>query len=130
MAIFRVPKITTTDRAQLVLSESEIVYDKDAASFFGGDDSTVGGFEIGKNAGLKVKTEMLVMTQAIIDNKSLSLQKQPATPNDILFLPQGGIRQDYGTEFTLNENVINWQNLGLDGFLEINDIINITYYYY
>ena len=116
MAIFRVPKITTTDRSQLVLSESEIVYDKDA--------------EIGKYAGLKVKTEMLVMTQAIIDNKSLSLQKQPATPNDILFLPQGGIRQDYGTEFTLNENVINWQNLGLDGFLEINDIINITYYYY
>lgn len=130
MAIFRVPKITTTDRSQLVLSESEIVYDKDVASFFGGDDSTLGGFEIGKYAGLKVKTEMLVMTQAIIDNKSLSLQKQPATPNDILFLPQGGIRQDYGTEFTLNENVINWQNLGLDGFLEINDIINITYYYY
>jgi hypothetical protein len=130
MAIFRVPKITTTDRSQLVLSESEIVYDKDTASFFGGDDSTIGGFEIGKNAGLKVKTETLVMTQVIIDNKSLSLQKQPTNPNDILFLPEGGIRQNYGTEFTLNQNVISWENLSLDGFLEVNDIINITYYYY
>lgn len=130
MAIFRVPKITTNDRTQLVLSESEIVYDKDAASFYGGDDTTVGGFEIGKNAGLKVKTEKLVITQAIIDNKSISLQKQPTNPNDILFLPEGGIRQNYGTEFTLSGNVLTWENLGLDGFLEVDDIINITYYYY
>ena len=130
MAIFRVPKITTTDRSQLVLSESEIVYDKDAASFFGGDDATVGGFEIGKNAGLKIKTEKLVITQAIIDNKNISLQKQPTNPNDILFLPEGGIRQNYGTEFTLLGNVLTWENLGLDGFLEVDDIINITYYYY
>jgi hypothetical protein len=130
MAIFRVPKITTNDRTQLVLSESEIVYDKDTASFFGGDDTTVGGFEIGKNAGLKVKTEKLVITQAIIDNKSISLQKQPTNPNDILFLPEGGIRQNYGTEFTLSGNVLTWENLGLDGFLEVDDIINITYYYY
>jgi hypothetical protein len=45
-------------------------------------------------------------------------------------LPEGGIRQNYGTEFTLSGNVLVWENLGLDGFLEVDDIINVTYYYY
>jgi hypothetical protein len=46
MAILRVPRITTAQRASLLLLEGEIVFDVDEAKFYGGDGITVGGFQI------------------------------------------------------------------------------------
>lgn len=46
MAIFRVPRITTSLRSGLLLQEAEIVFDTDLKKFFGGDGITVGGIEL------------------------------------------------------------------------------------
>jgi hypothetical protein len=46
MAIFRVPRITTTQRSILLLEEGEIVFDTDLKKFFGGDGITLGGKEL------------------------------------------------------------------------------------
>lgn len=45
MAVFKVPRITTALRQDLLLEEAEIVYDVDLKKFFGGDGVTVGGVE-------------------------------------------------------------------------------------
>jgi hypothetical protein len=130
MAIFRVPKITSQDRSQLLLSSSEIVYDTDRESFYGGDGATLGGFEVGKNVGLKIKTESFLLTQENIDSKSITLLKEPSNSNDIVFFPEGGIRQRNSIDFNVTENILSWDGLGLDGFMEVDDVVNITYYYY
>jgi hypothetical protein len=130
MAIFRVPKITTNDRSQLVLSSSEIVYDTDTSAFFGGDGQTPGGFEIGKSSGLKIKTETFTLNSQHIASKSIVLSKTPANSNDVSFFPEGGIQQRNSIDFMVSLNTISWSGFGLDNFLEIGDIINVTYYYY
>jgi hypothetical protein len=48
MAIFKAPKITTAQRGVLTLDVSELVYDIDEKTFYGGDGSTEGGFLIGE----------------------------------------------------------------------------------
>jgi hypothetical protein len=130
MAIFRVPKITSQNRSQLLLGRSEIVYDTDRNSFYGGDGGTVGGFEIGKNVGLKIKTESFLLNQENIDNKSIVLSKEPNNSSDIVFFPEGGIAQRNNIDFNVSTNVLSWDGFGLDGFLEVDDVVNITYYYY
>lgn len=130
MAIFRVPKITTHDRTQLVLSVSEIVYDTDTASFFGGDGVTSGGVEIGRDSGLKIMSEKITLTQQHINDKSITLVKEPTSPDSVMFRPEGGLAQVNGIDFDVYLNVISWDGLGLDNFLEVNEVINITYYYY
>lgn len=129
MAIFRTPKISSVDRQTLVLSQSELVYDTTESSFYGGDGSTPGGFKVGGGNDLKVKTESFLLTQENIDNKEIVLSEQPAG-NDIIFFPEGGIAQRQGIDFIVSLNVISWESQGLDGFLEVDDVIQITYYYY
>lgn len=129
MAIFRTPKISSEDRSQLVLGKSELVYDVSEDLFYGGDGVTPGGFEIGKRGSLKVKTESFLLTQENIDNKNIVLSKEPAS-NDVIFFPEGGIAQRLGIDFSVSLNIISWENKGLDGFLEVDDVVQITYYYY
>jgi hypothetical protein len=130
MAIFRAPKIASQSRTQLVLSTSEIVYDIDEKVFYGGDGATVGGFEIGKDASLKIKIESFLLNKENIDNKRVTLSEQPANPNDVTFFPEGGIEQRNGVDFNVSLNVLSWDGLGLDNFLEVDDVVKITYYYY
>ena len=130
MAIFRTPKISTDNRSQLVLSKSELVYDTDEDLFYGGDGETPGGFEVGKKSSLKVKTESFLLNQENIDNRRIVLSKQPADYGDVIFFPEGGIAQRNQIDFSVSLNVVSWEGLGLDGFLEVDDVVQITYYYY
>lgn len=130
MAIFRVPKINTDARSQITLSPSEIVYDSDKTSFFGGDGETAGGVEIGKYAGLKIKKERILLTRESIDSRRLLLSKEPENTQNITLIPEGGIEQVNGIDFIILGREVSWLNLGLDGFLEVGEFINVIYYYY
>ncbi len=130
MAIFRVPKINTAQRQELTLSASEIVYDLDTSSYYGGDGYSVGGFEIGKTAGLKMKTQSFSLTVGNIMEKRVILSKLPDNPQNVRLIPEGGIEQNFGIDFTVELNELSWGNLGLDGFLEVDDVINVIYFHY
>jgi len=124
MAVVRLPRITTQKRSDLVLSESEIVYDTDTRAFYGGDGVNAGGFLVGQSG---LHTERITLNQENLDNKRVILSKAPAMPNSVMLTPEEGIPQVNGIDFIVNGNILSWDGLGLDNFLEINEVLVIQY---
>lgn len=125
MAIFKCPKITTGQRLDLVLQESELVYDADLKSFYGGDGNTQGGFAVGSGAGLI--TEIINLSATDINNKYVTLENEPVNPLSVTLTPSGGPQQINGIDFEVVGLILSWENLGLDSFLEVNDVLVIQY---
>lgn len=125
MAIFRVPRITTIQRSTLLLDVGEIVYDTDQNVFYGGDSVTVGGFLIGQSAGSIV--EFVTLTQEDIDDKQVTLSNTPLSPSTVMVTPEGGIPQINGVDYIITGNILSWDSLGLDGFLEVNEVLIVQH---
>jgi hypothetical protein len=125
MAIFRVPRITTTQRERLVLLESEVVFDLDLKKYFGGDGSSRGGFLIGSNLGFRV--ERIVVTDEHIQNKRIILTGTPFNPNSVSLTFEKGIPQVNGIDFIVQGNVLSWNGKGLDGFIDNTDVLLVQY---
>lgn len=125
MAIFKAPKVTTAQRNALTLDVSELVYDIDQKAFYGGDGSTQGGFLVGESSGFIV--EKIQLTQADINNKFVTLTQTPLVPSAVIVDIYGGISQLSGIDFEVIGNKISWNELGLDGFLDITDVLIIQY---
>lgn len=125
MAIFKVPRITSLQRTNLVLEAAEIVFDTDLKIYFGGDGATQGGVPLAKGGGSIV--ELFTLTQTDIDNKQIILNQSPLDAMAVKLLPQGGIEQINGVDFIVENNVLRWNGFGLDNFLEAGDIITVTY---
>lgn len=64
--------------------------------------------------------------QNILD-KNFQLSNIPADPSKVVVIPDGGIPQRNGVDFAVSQNVLYWNGLGLDGFLEENDVLYIRY---
>ena len=127
MAIFKTPKITTLQRLDLVLDTSELVYDTDQRIFYGGDGLTPGGFPIGSNVGSSIVPERIPLTQQDIDNKFVTLSITPSFPDTVRLICEGGIEQVNGIDFQVIGNVLSWDGLGLDNFLDDTDVLIIQY---
>lgn len=126
MAIFKAPRITTAQRLPLALQASEIVYDLDTKSFWGGNGTTLGGFPLGAGYA-EGATEIITLTQTDIDNKYVDLSRMPLSPDFISLEVIGGILQLYGVDYTTTGMQLSWDGLGLDNFLEVGDILVINY---
>lgn len=126
MAIFRAPRITTSQRLPLALQSAEIVYDIDTKSFWGGDEETLGGFPIGgSGSGSTLFTGTFQLTQEDIDAKQITL---PSLPVGFVLLDViGGIVQVHGIDYTVDGLTLSWDGLGLDGFLEVDDTLLVQY---
>jgi len=125
MAIFKAPKITTTQRVGLLLEKSEIVYDTDSNLFYGGNGSDLGGFPIGQGASQTYLSYTL--TSQDIQNKFITLPETPNNPELLRLNIIGGIEQINSIDFTVSGAIVSWNALGLDSFLEENDILTIQY---
>lgn len=125
MAIFKVPRITTSQRQNLILQIGEIVYDTDQDIFYGGDDETLGGFTIGKGAGDVV--ERIELEEENIFNKFVTLRDTPVISQNVTVTPEGGITQVNGIDFRVVGNTIRWDGMGLDGVLDETDSLIIQY---
>lgn len=126
MAIFKVPKITTAQRLLLVLDDAEVVFDTNTKVYFGGDGSTYGGFPIGQGAA--TQTEIFTLTATDIANKYVALATNPSSVNIVSVLPEGGIPQIPSVDFTIiSGNLLSWNGLGLDNFLEEGETIVVSY---
>jgi len=127
MAILRVPKITTLQRLEIILSDSEIVYDSDLKRYFGGDNVRLGGFPIGEGAEPYVET--ITINQDNIDQKKITLQNQSTNFNKTRFTFINGTTQLLNIDYEFTDSfTISWNNLGLDNFIEVGDVILIEYW--
>jgi len=72
--------------------------------------------------------ELVQITPQQILAKKIILSKVPIY-NSIQFIPEGALPQRNSVDFSYREsdNSITWANLGLDGVLEENEWIEITY---
>lgn len=125
MAIFKVPRITTSQRQNLILQIGEIVYDTDQDIFYGGDDETLGGFTIGKGAGDIV--ERIELEEENVFNRFITLSDTPVVPQNVTVTPEGGITQVNGIDFRVVGNTIRWDGMGLDGVLDETDVLLVQY---
>jgi hypothetical protein len=125
MAIFKAPRISTLQREEIVFEVSEIVFDVNQNRFYGGDGATIGGFPIGK--GLAGNIEIRNLTQNEIDNKQIALSEIPSDPMAVVVTPQGGPAQINTIDFEVVGSIVTWDNLGLDNFLELNEVLVIQY---
>jgi hypothetical protein len=125
MAIFKVPRITSAQRLALALEASEIVFDTDTLRFFGGDGATLGGNEIG-GGGFQTQ-ESFTLTSTELTSKSVTLSDAPNFPATVSLIPVGGIPQINGIDFSVTGQTLTWENLGLDNFLEVGDILVVQY---
>ena len=125
MAIFKVPRITQTQRTNLILEQAEVVFDTDLKIYFGGDGTTTGGVPLAKGGGQIV--ELFTLTSIDILNKQIELSKSPLDAGSVKLIPQGGIEQINGIDFSVQNNILRWDGFGLDNFLEAGDIITVTY---
>ena len=125
MAIFKVPRITKTQRTSLILEAAEVVFDTDLKVYFGGDGLTTGGVPLAKGSGSIV--DVFILTQQDLTNKQILLSQSPLDAGAVKLLPQGGIEQINGIDFVVQNNVLRWDGFGLDNFFEVGDIITVTY---
>lgn len=71
--------------------------------------------------------ETFVLTQADLLAKQVTLSKTPKNPQALSLVPHGGIPQVYGLDYYVAENILRWDGMGLDNFLELNDAFVVHY---
>lgn len=130
MAIFKVPRITTIQRLDIIFQESEIIYDTDLKKPFYGDGTTIGGVEF--TYGVKQikfsKKDAFLLSEQNLLNKQIDLDHVPIL-GSVSFDIISGIRQLENIDFYLDQNLVKWDNYGLDGFVDEMDLIQISYAY-
>jgi hypothetical protein len=126
MAIFKTPRATTSQRSSLLLEAGEIVYDTDQKVFYGGNGITLGGFPLGASISGGIP-ETFTLTQQDILNKYVTLSITPYVPEAVELDILGGIPQRNGVDFVVENNILKWDGLGLDNFLEENDVLVVQY---
>ena len=69
-----------------------------------------------------------ILTQENLDSKSIELPFYTTNPMDVKVFPEGGIQQVYGKDFeVVGGNILTWDNLGLDNFLEVSESLIIQH---
>jgi hypothetical protein len=125
MAVFKAPRISSSQRATLTLEASEIVYDTDLNTFYGGNGLDIGGFPLGQGAVSQTYSHEL--TSLDITRGFIVLPGEPYSPSTVRLSIVGGIEQINGTDYIVSEDVLSWSGLGLDNFLEIGETLLVQY---
>lgn len=73
------------------------------------------------------KTEIFNLSTIDISNKFLTLAETPVLSDSVTLYPRGGIPQVNTIDFSVTGNLLTWNGLGLDGFLEVGDILVVRY---
>jgi len=69
----------------------------------------------------------VTLTLLDINNKYIILPFTPVDSDNVSVTPAGGIPQINGIDFEVISNEIHWNGLGLEGFLEENDVLIIQH---
>jgi hypothetical protein len=93
--------------------------------FFSVGTSTIDDWIPRRRSGFR--SYVVVITQQNLINKNIVLPYTPVNPDEVAIKPVGGIEQVNGVDFEVNNNVLTWDNLGLDNFLEENDVLIVQH---
>lgn len=74
-----------------------------------------------------VTVEKIELSTEDANLKQVQLSKVPNNPSSVIVFPQGGVPQFSGIDFVVTDNILSWNNLGLDGFLEQGETIFVQY---
>lgn len=79
--------------------------------------------------GIKSKTDYITLTPTQILNKKVILSEIPVSNPTLT--PDGGIPQRFGIDFSYqqSDNSVTWASLGLEGFLEEGETLEVSYFY-
>lgn len=77
--------------------------------------------------GVLSKYDKVMLTAQHIQDRRIRLSARVTSPKSVIFLPEGGIPQFPDIDFKTENNTLYWDNLGLDGFLEKDEVIHIHY---
>jgi hypothetical protein len=72
-------------------------------------------------------TEYHVITSAEATAKKFLLQNSPYVQNSVVVDVIGGAGQDLGVDFEIVNDEFRWGGLGLDGILDVGDIVRLRY---
>jgi len=74
--------------------------------------------------------EYITISAGDISNKYTTLAQTPITPEDTMLDIIGGGAQLYTTDYTVvSGTLLNWNGLGIDGILEADDVMRVSYTY-
>lgn len=69
----------------------------------------------------------ITLTPQMISDGFLVLPYIPVNPDEVIVVPAGGIQQLNGIDYEVTGNILSWTGLGLDNFLEANDVLIIQH---
>lgn len=76
------------------------------------------------------KVDVITIRQEHLSNKRIVLTKAPISWEKIRVAPEGGPNQIFYKDFIIqNDSELVWANLGLDGLLEIGDVLVVEYFF-
>jgi len=73
--------------------------------------------------------QSITITAAILSAKAANLTHAPHLGYNVTILPHGGPAQFINEDFIVDGLTLSWDGYGLDGLLEIGDIIQVNYFY-
>jgi hypothetical protein len=73
------------------------------------------------------RIETFILKNDNILGKKITLSSKPNNPNSAIVIPGGGIPQINNIDFIIVDKDLIWDNLGLDEFLEVDDILIVHY---
>lgn len=111
---------TASAHSRGVVIRSQIV----ALNFNSIKDSVL---QLEQDIGNAAKQEVITITADMVADKFLMLQDTPSSTSSVQIFPQGGPMQIQGIDYSVIDNLIVWNFLGLDGFLEEGDKLIIYY---
>lgn len=75
------------------------------------------------------KIQSITITAAMLSAKAVNLTNAPNLGYNVTILPHGGPAQFINEDFMIDGLTLSWDGYGLDGLLEIGDIIQVSYYF-
>lgn len=93
--------------------------------FFSVGTSTIDDWIPRRRTGFRLYT--ITLTAQNISDKFAVLPYTPVLPNEVIIVPAGGIQQLNGIDYEVSGNILSWETLGLDGVLEVNDVLIVQH---
>lgn len=117
-------RITSNDTSSGTLQDKIVI----------GNNTTYSLLDPGGNEQLKIdsdntvfEAEQIILDSAAINNKYIGLTYTPTNTNNMSLSISYGPSQKKDTDWSITGSQVSWDGLGLDGELEIGDVIIISY---
>jgi hypothetical protein len=75
------------------------------------------------------KIQTITINNSHLTNKSLTLTNAPLLGYNVTILPRNGCPQFLNEDFVIDGLTVTWDGYGLDGLLEVGDVLQVSYFF-